>query len=196
MPSVALLTARQSGATTRSATTLLSVALSDANSGATISASAPSGLVSSARASTTTFAPLSAPDKADKLVGVTSTRKLPAPSTTTTWRVMLAATVTLPVAPSCAIRIGQTPPDLTAMPPGHASAWSMQPLPSQCWHLGHCRQSSHDWLAGQLVVTNSLQRSLSPNPTLGSAGQVVLARMHAMPQNRQRSSRVHRSQVV
>jgi hypothetical protein len=83
MPSVALLTTKQSGATTRNAATLLSEALRDTKSAATMSASPPSGPVSSARASTTSFAPFSTPDTADRLAGAMPTRKLPAPSTTT-----------------------------------------------------------------------------------------------------------------
>lgn len=197
LPSVALLTTRQSGATTRSAVTLLSDAPTDANSGATMSASVEISRVSSARASTTSFAPLRPPDTAERLSGATPTRKLPAPSTTTIWRNMSAATVTLLVASPCAMRIGHVPPDLTAMSPGHESAWSMQPLPSQYWHMGHCRHAPHGWLTGQVALSGSPHFSLSPNATLGSAGQGILARVHAMPQNWQWAALVvHSSHVV
>jgi hypothetical protein len=143
MPSVALLTAKQSGTTTRNAATLLSEALRDTKSGATMSASPPSGPVSSARASTTSFAPFSTPDTIGRFTGSMSSRKLPAPSTTTTDRVMLAVSVTLFGVPLCTMRIGHMPPDGTAMPPEHASVGSMQPLPSQYWH-DDCVHASHE----------------------------------------------------
>lgn len=143
MPSVALLTTKQSGATTRNAATLLSEALSDAKSGATMSASPPSEPESSARASTTSFAPSSTPDTIGRFAGSMSSRKLPAPSTTTTDRVMLAVSVTLFGVPLCTMRIGHMPPDGTAMPPEHASVGSMQPLPSQNWH-DDCEHASHE----------------------------------------------------
>lgn len=72
----------------------------------------------------------------------------------------------------------------------------MQPLPSQCWHIGHCRHELHGWLTGQTAVTGSLHLSLSPNATFGSAGHEVLARIHEMPQNLQCAAFVVQSSQV